>query len=66
MQFVLHLIRCLGRWITDSKVTDSRAQLTVGSSARVTLNPESDTFLDVKAVKHIMDPSRLSIIETEY
>lgn len=34
--------------------------------ALVALNPESDTFLDVKAVKHVPDLSRLPVPETEY
>lgn len=36
------------------------------SGALVALNPESDAFLDVKAVEHIMGLSRSPIIETEY
>lgn len=34
--------------------------------ALVALNPESDTFLDVEAVKHVMDLSRAPIVEMEY
>ena len=30
------------------------------------LNPESTTFLDVSGVKHIMDLSRVNVIETEF
>lgn len=34
------------------------------ASALVALNPESDTFLDVKAVKHVLDLSQWPVIES--
>jgi len=47
----------------DHRFSERNSQLV---SALVALNPEGDTFVDVKAVKHIMDPSRSPIIKTEY
>ena len=47
----------------DHRFSERNSQL---ARALVALNPESDTFLDGKVVKHIMDLSRSPIIETEY
>jgi len=47
----------------DQRFSECNSQLAKSLAA---LNPESDTFLDAKAVKHIMDLSGSPVIEAEY
>ncbi|KAJ4930565.1 hypothetical protein JOQ06_024874 [Pogonophryne albipinna] len=47
----------------DQRFSERNSQLAKSLAA---LNPESDTFLDAKAVKHIMDLSGSPVIEAEF
>jgi len=47
----------------EHRFSERNSQL---ASALAALNPEADNFLDVKAVKHILDLSQTIMIDAEF
>lgn len=47
----------------DTRFSERNTKL---ATALVALDPESETFLDIKAIKHIMDLTNSTIVEEEY